>query len=875
MFVLLILASSYKLPDKAKDVRSGIFKWADALGGQRAFLKGVKMNFGGTQVRFDNKKIDARAIGRGLMPQMVGFNLSDTLKGALESFTGGGNSNSGSSSESGGGGGGGLRLLAGSASGEGCASLAANSIEYQLCTNFGLDNYTGDEYWGMPMGDAIASIIGYVAVVIVLAVFFALSILLYIIFCWGCCCCCCPQHHRSAGLCNLITMVLSSTLIVVAAIFYMCGWLGISRCWSMYKTYDQEDGIVVQVLDGLSVTVKTGFDKDTGFGSVLLPIVGKTRTDIESDIGRLTELIQSLLDIGNQLTAVFNDIYKTVDPDGKPEDPDPGIVPLVEKNNEMLKQENQKIDTKPIKDQMTNINDEIKKMDDQLKDLESQVKTIPDMINSSVSPGLSQAEEYLSDPIGKLMGGKDISQTLEDLKKDVLSNQGWSADLKKYDKVAQNAYNILTGLYMIFGVLLFGIVAIWLTAFFTYSSCSRCVVNCACCCPCFCTWCCLITGLIGSVTCVLTFYVMTWGVEFGDGAVQGIYASSIGEELVIPEINMSGLSNGMITEPLKIPPIKMANPSDVNLLDAFLTADASKVTDIVTWLNLEQILPLAELASSIKQAIYDLMKSVNLPADVQSMLDDASEQLKNVSISKDSVFQDVNSTIVEELKNQADSIVNNGKAEEFKANCDKIIDKLKPLEVDNSPIDQVNGIKNSLAEKLPGFGTEALDDIKLMVNNSFGNIMDIVGNIMPALKKVDAKVCVQSVNAVLEVSLWTMAQLFVCWSISAHLLMFAMFVSVIMLWVRRRGMKPADEASDSSSDEESETKDGAAPVSSRQRQSLGSAGTHDVSSSSSSNSSNTIEYKSKAFKPQGSDSSSSNSDNDWNGHNNGGDTFVF
>ena len=155
--------------------------------------------------------------------------------------------------------------------------------------------------------------------------------------------------------------------------------------------------------------------------------------------------------------------------------------------------------------------------------------------------------------------------------------------------------------------------------------------------------------------------------------------------------------------------------------------------------------------------------------------------------------------------------------------------------------------------------------------------MDIVGNIMPAAKKIDAKICVQSFNAVLEVSLWTFAQLFVCWSISAHLLMFAMFVSVIMLWVRRRGMKPADEASDSSS-EESESKDGAPPVSSRQRQSLGSAGTHDVSSSSSSNSSNTIEYKSKAYEPQrshNSSSSSSSSDNDWNGHNNGGDTFVF
>ena len=460
--------AAYQLPDKPKDIRSGIFKWAAALSGQRIFLSGQKIKLGSTQLRFEKKDIDMKVVGKELVGSMISFNVSDFVTKALESFTKGGEeSDSGSSTAS-------TRLLEGELTSDGCQSLPDGSLERSVCTSLGLGKYTDDKYWGMPMGDFFASLLSYIAVFIVLVVFFVLSTLYVSMYCQLCCCVCTPLTRRKPGLCNLITMILSMTLMAIAVIFYMCGWLGMAKIMEVYKTYDQPDGLIVTALDGVKSAVKSSFDANTGFPSVLMPVIEKTRTTLSTDMDSVTKICSDMIDSGKNVQTKFTEIYDTVGA----KETENTIIYYIEKNNDIIRNkgagEDATVDTKPITDQMKTIKDNVDNMIGQLDNV-NMVKQVPDMINSTFGPALDQAQDVLSDPLKKLLGDKNIDQMIDDLKKKIIGDESSTSELKKYDEVVKAGYNILTCFYMIFGVLLIGVIAIWMTAFFTYSCCSRCV----------------------------------------------------------------------------------------------------------------------------------------------------------------------------------------------------------------------------------------------------------------------------------------------------------------------------------------------------------------------------------------------------------------
>ena len=867
MFLFLALVSAYELPNKAKNVRSGIFKWADALSGQRIFLKGQKFTVMGTQLRFDNKELKMKEIGRNLVPEIVAFNASDFIKKALESFTGGQNNSDSSSSEpspqS-------AALLDGGASVDGCASFGDGSFEKTICTGLGLGKYTDEKYWGMPMGDFFASLFGYICVLIVFVVFSALSMLIYEVSCQACCCCCCPTEHRSPGLCNLITMVLSCTLMAIATVFYMCGWLGFANAWAMYKSYDEEDGIVVQALDGLLASVKTSFDEKDGFGSVMLPVIDKTESELVTDIETISTLLQSILDLGDDLKSIFTSVTNIVGSKEKTGT----IIQLIEENNQIANEnvgtgQGATIETGEISNQMKTITDQINQMLDQFSQLDS-VKSIPDMINNTISPALTQAKTYLGKPMDSLLGNVDLEQKIEGWKNDVLGSTGFSASTRQYDKLAQNVYNCITGLYMFFGVILFGVIAVWITAFFTYTSCSRCVANCACCCPCCCTSCCLLPGFIGTFGCVLCFYAVTWAVDLGDGSIQGIYSYAFGDELVIPDINLSAFSNGLITSPLHIDPIPMSKVEDITVLDNLMTADATIVKDLVSWMGLDTLIPLDKIADNIKNAIAGVLEGVQIPEDIDQSIQEAVAKINETSIDSKEIFKDINEEKIQEIKGKSNSFTSN--KEKFQQNCDTISGLLKQTQ---TLVDDANARKTDIANALSDFPDKALTGMKDLINHAFGNLLDLVKQLYPALRKVDLTVVIKVFNASLDVVLWTLSQLFVCWSISAHLLYVAMVVSVLMLLVRRKGMLGADFVNPLDVDDGDDSSSLAKPNAEPPVTGDGAPGTViDTKFSESESSGPTIVLDTPVV-PRRSSSSSSSSSGSGSGNRNFADTFVY
>ena len=188
MFVLLVLAGAYELPNKAHDLRAGIFGWAKALGSQRALFKTLKIKVGGTEWRIDNKELDMKIPASKIIPEMVGFNISKMIGDALQNIANGKGEESGTTPEEGTQSGTESSAVLADPRATGCLSLKEGSLERYFCTSFGLDSYTDDEYWGMPMGDFFASFIGYIAVFAILIVFFVIDFLFCCVFCWGCCC---------------------------------------------------------------------------------------------------------------------------------------------------------------------------------------------------------------------------------------------------------------------------------------------------------------------------------------------------------------------------------------------------------------------------------------------------------------------------------------------------------------------------------------------------------------------------------------------------------------------------------------------------------------------------------------------------------------
>lgn len=868
MLLLISVVAAYQLPDKPKDIRSGIFKWAAALGGQRIFLSGQKIKLGSTQLRFEKKDLDMKVVGRELVGGMISINVSDFLTKALESFTKGGEeSDSGSSTAS-------TRLLEGEMTSEGCESLPEGSLERSICTALGLGKYTDDKYWGMPMGDFFASLLSYVAVFIVLVVFFVVSTLYLTFYCQLCCCVCTPSTRKKPGLCNLITMILSMTLMAIAVIFYMCGWIGMAKIMEVYKTYDQPDGLIATALDGVKSAVKSSFDADTGFPSVLMPVIENTRTTLLTDMDNVAKICSDVIDSGKNIQTKFTEIYNAVGPQDGATD---GIIYYIEENNKIVGRypvggPDAKVDTTEIKKQMNDIKDKVDNMITQLDNVNS-VKQVPDMINSSFGPALDQAQDVLSDPLKKLLGDKDIDQMIDDLKKKIIGDESSSSELKKYDEVVKTGYNILTCFYMIFGVILIGIIAIWMTAFFTYSCCSRCVYCCAPCCPCLCNCCCLLVGAIGSLACVLMFYIMTWAIDAGDGAAQGIYISSFGDELVIPDINMSGFSNGMITKSLHIDPIKMGNPADLNILDSIFTAGASETKDIVSWLNLETLIPISNIVQNLKTGFSDVLKSVEIPPDIQGEIDKAVEELDKVKIDRRTIFGEVSTQKINEANEEVQkSQMSEQDKQDFAKHCEEIKNRFTPIEQTDGHLDQLSKQKDELVTTLGEFAEKALDSLVGTADHALSNALDIVDQLYPALKKTDFSVCIQVFNAGTEVGLWSLAHLMVCWSIAAHLLLIAMFVGVIMTCVRRPGMADVAPGGLCSSNSASDSGPGGKPRSSRHVIGTGNQG--DSHSSSSSSSSGTIVFDSKFPRESNVSKSSDASDSSSSSDRNAG-TFIF
>lgn len=788
MFVLLVLAGAYELPNKAHDLRAGIFGWAKALGSQRALFKALKVKIGGTEWRIDNKELDMKIPASKILPEIVNFNLSKMIGDAFQSIANGKGEESETTTEEGTQSGTESSTVLADQRATGCLSLKEGSMERYFCTTLGLGSYTDDEYWGMPMGDFFASFVGYIAVFAILIVFFVIDFLFCCVFCWGCCCCCHATRHSFPGWCNLVTMILSSTLLVISAIFFMCGWIGIGNVKAIYDSIDKEDGLVVTLLDSVQSSLETSFDKNTGFGSVFLPIIEETAEGLKTNAEKVATLVGGVAEIGREINSTFKEISGKVG-STKTEGT---ILYYVDQNNKIAegKGSTEQIEVGSVEQDIKEIESAIDQMMEQLDQVET-FNDIPEMIEEAINPALDQAKEYLGDPLGSMFKGKNITDELAKIKNELVGGEGMAEDIKKYDKIVQNIYNSLTGIYMITGVLILCTVAIWLTAFFTYTCCSRCVVNCSCCSLCCCQWCFLILGLIGSIICVVTYYVVTWGISAGDGAIQGMYSYSFGGgELAIPDINMSGFTNGMIKDMLHIDPIKLDPVDELTLVNDLLTADASEVTDIVTWMSLEKLFPLEELAKNIKTAINTVLDSVEIPEDINKSIQEAVQKIKDSSIDK-GTFGEVTVTKVEEVKQKAqdDQMWVTPDKGQFIKNCDEIIKLLTPIE--NELISTASELTEELGDKLGTLPGEGINAIKDLVRDALGGVMDILANLFTGMKKVNIKFAVQGVNVAIDSGLFTIAQLFVCWSISAHLLLFGMFVTLIMLWVRRPGMKSA------------------------------------------------------------------------------------
>lgn len=210
-------------------------------------------------------------------------------------------------------------------------------------------------------------------------------------------------------------------------------------------------------------------------------------------------------------------------------------------------------------------------------------------------------------------------------------------------------------------------------------------------------------------------------------------------------------------------------------------------------MSLDKILPMDTLADSITEALDKVLGGVKIPDDIKGYIDEAVAKIQDSTINKDSLGE-VTVEKVQQVKTEVQQKWPEDQKpddrDKFLANCDSIIELLNPIE--NQYISDTSRDTTALGDALSDLPEKGVAAIVKVVSDALGGFMDIVRALYPGMRKINIRFAVQGLNVAIDSGVFTFAQLFVCWSISAHLLLFAMFVTLVMLWVRRSGMLPAD-----------------------------------------------------------------------------------
>jgi hypothetical protein len=299
LLLILTKQAEVNLQDKPKDIRGGFFSWANALNSQRALVNGKELpeSWFGTQIKFDGGKLDFKPLISHIVKDAIGDNtVQKILNESFEQITGSSKSLARGLEES---------IFLDSVL-ESCDQL--EFIAKMLCDAVP-EKYMKD----MRPDQTGAQIASFIAVFLVLALFFALSLILYIVYCFGCCCCCCCHDGKSPSICPMIPFLIGIALMVIGAIFVLFGFQGPQAAYDTLFSLPGPGGYLDQVLTDVNKSFIAFFDNESGLPSSTRPVFNTIDNATESFVRGFDTVFDHVFRLRDDVIAVLESVYEYFD----------------------------------------------------------------------------------------------------------------------------------------------------------------------------------------------------------------------------------------------------------------------------------------------------------------------------------------------------------------------------------------------------------------------------------------------------------------------------------------------------------------------------------------------------------------------------------
>lgn len=774
------------LPE-TKHMRGGIFNWPNALSLQRKIWSSLKV----PMISFNSGDINLSKITKELISGQLDFNLSSIIQNMLGSMFNESDSDNYTNdfdeeiNEFK------YKYSIKNFDSEDPENETKNFCDENLYPNAYLISNFFDGELNIDcksINDIIGQLLSQVFIIIPLFIIFILSVIFYIVFCFGRCCCCRAKERKNPGVVSIVFFAIIITFIAITIAFSLTSSAYLVKIvnYVFKKDLQKEAENVCELIDP---SMKEGMQNTV---DKLVPsienISSKTIETIDFSLPLLMGILNNARDNLTELLLLMKDIQIFTDDS---------------QNNARNKEY--------VFNTCKNTNG-----CSQIKD----IYLFDEFYDADESENIKQLLDYALESISDIMNitsfvdsGKDsIVDSIDGIKESVRNLENISiinkCEFDEYFEFINDIPSFVVPLisFAIFLIPIIMIVTliIQIIVFWTKCCCSRCCS--ACCIPCFACACCqLIIGLLSTLVCILLIF-MNLFYQQGDDVFDTLIKEMTNEnrEIDFGSFNMSSFTDGVIGSfPLDV--IRLNKIEFVkNFIDAKLDTPFSEI------FSLNQM-PINEIANMIEYSFSNASKTTNLDDlivnPIRNIVNETKSSLPDLDLSE---IADINS--MEEKLDALKQVISH--CSTCEASFDTLCDIYKSFIKDfNKKIDEykVKRIKLDIAldespDQVSVYAYDLFGGLLIQFGKSFGSALR---TIIPAFNDFDIKWIIGAFNIIRVRFMYNFFVSILCMSIVSHLYIIGMVAMSILLWTRRKGMakeESSSEGEDSSEESNSKSK---------------------------------------------------------------------
>ncbi|OHT11886.1 hypothetical protein TRFO_18458 [Tritrichomonas foetus] len=650
--------------------------------------------------------------------------------------------------------------------------------------------FTTDAQANKFLGQVYSSI----TVITLITCFFLLSFLFYFFFMFGCCCCCKAKDEFRPGIASIIFYVIAVLLMLIGTIFSFISFVYITKIINF--VFNDFKDYTTNTIDSLKSNIN---NLDSSIETNVSPIIQSMMNNL-TVLGNYAATTQAgtfqsnLTFIVDNMTNLFYFYDKVVLENSDNMDKMRLDLSSTCRDNVFQMVPN------PISETVKEFVEEIRDNYDTLVSSKEQVDDLidsPKSITNSLSDLLNDLKEFTDDPgINDKLDIDDLlpSDTIDEIQEVI-------DDIKDYQiSIFKVVPTVKAALYLP-SILMLVLIVVQGGCFWCKNCCSRCIASCACCFPCCCNLCNFLTGAVFSLLGFLVVIVFEIIIDSGNASFNKWIGNTFtNNQLLIPSIDLNKVQSSFHGE-VSFDPIQITTMDFIKHL-----LDAKTSSSLLEFLGLNILLPSNTVKTVLNKATNNLNITMEAGFD-DSQIQEILDKLKDpdtVPSSFDKIFGE---NI--DINQMNDDLSQALEASKTSPQCSS------DILIINNYISYFDNYKNGLSNMEIYYNNFAAQSqeiylenpkelIKHIVNTVMTNILTIAGNgigdvltsIYQVLDDFNAESIIGFINLFRTLLLYNITAFSICWSIASHLFLVGMFVMVINMCIRRRGMGPPAEKSD-------------------------------------------------------------------------------